>query len=472
MANSPSLEKSNRVAITVSEDEMQAYLNVMPPAAGSAYTEQEILQEIQQAGIVYGLDKEKVSAVLRAERYNETICIAQGKIPIDGIDGYFEFFFETQKRKGPKILTDGSVDYSTYSDIIMVKEGDRLAVYHPAVASTDGITVWGTGVVAKPGRELAKIKGRNITVSPDGKLYTASTDGLLSYDSDDNRINVSDILLIEEDVSVNSGDINFIGDIYIKGNVLTGMTVKSEKGGITVDGYVEGATLVAKKDIVLKNGMQGNGRGKVACNGSVSGKFFEQTVVDAQGSVNANSIMNCDISSGEDVIVSGKLGIIVGGHVSAMRRVEATIIGNMAEAPTKIWAGIEGDLLALLSQTEKQIVNTENEVARLAVGIAKADEMLETETVPQKADEIRKKKMDIVRAKVERDARVIELQKKKGDTLLKLEKANAAKVVIRKNIFPGCSITINGVSAVVTEVYQHVEYSRRGAGIIVGNIGE
>lgn len=472
MANSPSMEKSNRVAITVSEDEMQAYLTLMPPAAGNDYTEQGILQEIQQAGIVYGLDREKVTAMLKAKKYNETICIARGKSPVDGIDGYFEFFFETQKRTGPKILKDGSVDYSTYSDIIMVKEGDELALYHPAVASSDGITVWGTGVVAKPGRELAKIKGRNMVVSPDGKLYTAAMDGLLSYDSEDNRINVSEILLVEEDVSVNSGDINFIGDIYVKGNVLTGMTVKSEKGGITVDGYVEGATLIAKKDIVLKNGMQGNGRGKVACNGSVSGKFFEQTVVDAQGSVNANSILNCDISSGEDVIVSGKLGIIVGGHVSAMRRVEATIIGNMAEAPTKIWAGIEGDLLSLLTQTEKLIINTENEVARLTAGIAKADEVLKAEMAPEKVDALRKKKVEIVRAKVERDARAIELQKKKGDILLKLEKANSAKVVIQKNIFPGCSITINGVTAVVTEVYQHVEYSRRGAGIIVGNIGE
>lgn len=37
--------------------------------------------------------------------------------------------------------------------------------------------------------------------------------------------------------------------------------VISERGNIIVDGYVESATIKAKKDIVLKNGMQGNGKG-------------------------------------------------------------------------------------------------------------------------------------------------------------------------------------------------------------------
>ena len=471
MADSLNKVNDNRIAVTISEDEMEAYVRVMPPLDGESYKESDLMQAVSQAGVVYGTKKETIAAIVSGKKYDENICIAQGKKPIDGVNGYYEFFFETQKRTAPKVLKDGSVDYSAYSDISMAKEGDKLAMYHPAVASVDGVTVRGTGVVAKPGRELAKLKGRNLAVSPDG-IYTAGIDGLISYDADDNRLNVTDMLVIEGDVSVNTGDVRFIGDIYVKGNILTGMTVKSEKGGITVDGYVEGATLVAKKDIVLKNGMQGNGRGKVACSGTVSGKFFEQTVVDAQGSVNANSIMNCDISSGEDVIVSGRLGVIVGGHVSAIRRVEATMIGNMAEAPTKIWAGIAGDLFSMLSQIEKQIHEAEAEVAKLTQGIAKADAILEKEQEPEKLEMFRKRKMEIVRAKVERDARIIELQKKKEELLINMEKANAAKVIIQKNIFPGCSITINGVSAVVTETYRHVEYFRRGAGIIVGNIGE
>lgn len=471
MADSLNVVNDNRIAVTISEDEMEAYMRVMPPAEGESYKEDDLMQAVSQAGVVYGTKKEAVAAIISEKRYNESICIAQGRKPENGVDGYYEFFFETQKRTAPKVLKDGSVDYSAYSDITMAKEGDKLAMYHPAVASVDGLTVRGTGMVAKPGRELAKLKGRNLDVSPDG-IYTAAIDGLISYDAGDNRLNVTDVLVIDGDVSITTGDVCFIGDIYVKGNILTGMTVKSEKGGITVDGYVEGATLVAKKDIVLKNGMQGNGRGKVACSGTVSGKFFEQAVVDAQGSVNANSIMNCDISSGEDVIVSGRLGIIVGGHVSAIRRVEATMIGNMAEAPTKIWAGIAGDLFSMLSQIEKQIRETEEEVVKLSQGIAKADLIIEKEQEPAKLEMLKQKKVEIVRAKVERDARIIELQKKKEEMLVNMEKANAAKVTIQKNIFPGCSITINGVSAVVTEIYTHVEYSRRGAGIIVGNIGE
>ncbi len=51
-------------------------------------------------------------------------------------------------------------------------------------------------------------------------------------------------------------------------------------------------------------------------------------------------------------------------------------------------------------------------------------------------------------------------------------KANLAKVTINKVVNPGTVIVINGVKVLVTEENHHVEYSRRGAGIIVYNIGE
>ena len=68
-------------------------------------------------------------------------------------------------------------------------------------------------------------------------------------------------------------------DIRIRGNVLSGMKVTSEKGSIIVDGYVEAATLIAGKDVILKNGMQGKWQGKVCRQREdVSGKFFEQII--------------------------------------------------------------------------------------------------------------------------------------------------------------------------------------------------
>ena len=80
--------------------------------------------------------------------------------------------------------------------------------------------------------------------------------------------------------------------------------------------------------------------------------------------------------------------------------------------------------------------------------------------------------MALMRTKIEKDTKLSELTKKKQSIVEKMGKANLVKVTIEKIIYPGNVITINGVKAVVTEEEKHVEYARRGAGIIVYKIGE
>jgi hypothetical protein len=240
------------------------------------------------------------------------------------------------------------------------------------------------------------------------------------------------------------------------------MSVVSEKGGIIVDGYVEAATLVAKKDIILKNGMQGNGQGKIATNGSVSGKFFEQAFIDCDGSVAANAIMNCEITCGEDVKVSGRFGAIIGGSVSAMRCIESMIIGNMAEVRTNICAGIEGDLFTMLSQLEARQKKFQEEVETMGEALKKIDVLLEEKPSP----DLQQKKMQLTRAKIDRDSRLNEIIKKKQETVEQMSKSNEAKVTIIKRVYPGTTITINGMKVSVQDEIASVEYTRRGSGIV------
>ena len=45
-------------------------------------------------------------------------------------------------------------------------------------------------------------------------------------------------------------------------------------GSIYVGGFVEGATLIAGKDIVLKDGVNTKNSGKIEAGGNISGRFF------------------------------------------------------------------------------------------------------------------------------------------------------------------------------------------------------
>ena len=74
--------------------------------------------------------------------------------------------------------------------------------------------------------------------------------------------------------------------------------------------------------------------------------------------------------------------------------------------------------------------------------------------------------------KIEKDTEISELEKKIQATVLAMEKANVAKVTVDRYVHPGTCISVNGMKTQVQELEQHVEYARRGNGIIVYHIDE
>ena len=57
---------------------------------------------------------------------------------MNGEDGWYEYAFQRETDHKPKILEDGSVDYSQYGNIPSVEEGDVIAVS----SSGDGGEGW------------------------------------------------------------------------------------------------------------------------------------------------------------------------------------------------------------------------------------------------------------------------------------------------------------------------------------------
>lgn len=449
------------INILISDDKMEAYLYLSPDEENKEFEVSQIKNLLKESGVQFGVQEERIEWAVREKIYNSRVVIAKGQTPVAGKDGWYEFLFPVDIDTKPKILKDGSVDYMSCGQIPSVEEGEEIVHYHPATPGTDGMDVCGGILTGKNGRDLARLRGKGFILSEDNLIYKARVTGRVTYQND--VLTVESELTIDGDVTyTTTGNVRFAGNIHVRGNVLTGMTVESEKGGIVVDGYVEAATLVARKDVMLKNGMQGNGQGKIATCGSVSGKFFEQAFIDCDGCVDANAIMNCHISCGEDVKVSGRFGTIIGGSVSAMRSIETRVIGNMAGVGTQICAGIEGDLFALLTQHENQQKKLQAEVETLLDGIKKIDKILQMGP----NEDLQSKKVKLTRVKIEKDTRLNEIIKRKQETMEQMAKANEAKVTIIKRVYPGTTITINGMRVVVQDELDSVEYMRRGSGIV------
>lgn len=452
------------IQIMVAEDQLSA--SVWIQQGESHYTAALLKNRLSEAGVTSGLQEETIQQLANGLLYDQWVVVAKGTPYVNGEDGWYEYAFHRETDHKPKILEDGSVDYSQYGNIPSVEEGDVIAVYHPATEAKDGMDVHGNILVARKGKNLARLVGKGFACAEDGCTYIANRSGKIVETMD--KIFIDQEFVVEGDLTNSTGSICFRGDIRIRGNVGSGVSVVSEKGSILVDGFVEGADLQANRDITLKNGMQGNGKGFIRAKGNVNAKFFEQCTICADGCVNANAIMNCQIEAGEDVVVSGRFGSIIGGHISAQRQIKATNIGNVAEVENQVEAGVAENLVTkmnLLTESKKKALD---EWERIAQGIERIDTLMEQ----TKNAALMEKKRVLMRGKIEKDAEISELEKKIQATVLAMEKANVAKVTVDRYVHPGTCISVNGMKTQVQELEQHVEYARRGNGIIVYHIDE
>lgn len=459
--NSQVQSETKEVSFTYSEDKLQAFLCLSPTDAMACYTIENLRAYLSMEHISFGIDEDMLLEITEKKRYYEPICVANGQSPQNGDDGWYEFLFPIQNDSLPRILADGSVDYSNCGNIPSVVEGQEIVIYHPATPGKDGMSVMGELMAARNGQNLGKLRGKGFLVSEDGNRYTSRYTGKITYQNE--LLNVDQELVVDTDVNYSTtGNVRFIGDIHIRGNVLSGLSIVSEKGGIIVDGFVEGANLEAKKDIVLKNGMTGNEQGKVKTQGSILGKFFEHVTLEAGADISANAMMNCHVDAGQDIIVSGKFGVIVGGKVHALRLIRTMVAGNMAQVQTVLFAGSDRDLFAELTKCEKDQRAIQQELDKIILAIEKINTILEKADQP----DIRQKKMQLTRIKVEKDTQISEMEKRKQDLTDKMSKSSSALVSIEKIAHPGTMVIVNGMKVALTEEVRYVEYVRRGSGLV------
>lgn len=436
--------------ISIAEDDMEAYIMLWPSADEEKATAEEIIMLLHEKNIKMGILEDEIDKMLSEKKYLEDVLVAKGVPEVVGVDGEFEFFVEIKRERKPIILDDGSVDYSNYNAVTLVKKDELLCRYIPSKRGSDGYNIKGVVLTGKKGQELHGIKGKGFYVSEDGLEYYSSIDGRVEYAN--NYMVVSHDLRVDGNVDRLYGNIDFIGDVEIKGDVVANMTIKAS-GFLTVEGHVESAHLIAGKGVILKNGMQGSGTGLIECQGDVEGKYFEQTTIRCLGDLHANAILSCDIKTGGSVNVEGTLGALVGGKTQAGTFVQAAYIGNMGNVKTEIVVGTEGNTEAELKKNQEELkaytmdlYKTEGKIKLLEEALGKG---LGEDTVNDMKKQLLRSKISLKSAMAERESRIKELYNA-------IEKAFYSKVTINSQVYPGTTVIVNGLFMKVPDVINNI----------------
>jgi len=450
--------------VMVSPDKMKAYITFTPPDNGRMLTIEEVLDILAKNGVIYGINRTNLETIIKYPVFNEMICVAEGTPPVNGQNGKVEFHFDTNREYRPTILEDGRVDFRELNLIQSAEKGQTLCTLIPPVPGKPGRTVYGADVPALDGKPVPLPKGRNVVASEDGTRLVANVSGQISYI--DGKVNVFATYEVPADVDNSTGNINFIGNVSVRGNVLSGFVIEAG-GTVEVMGVVEGAVIKAGGDIILRRGMQGMGKGILVSGGDIIARYIENSNVEARNDIKAEAIMHSNVKCGNKLELSGRKGLLVGGTCKVGKEITAKVIGSHLATATDIEVGVDPTIRERYKAAKEELIKIETDLrkAEQAIAILKKLEMAGALT-PEKQEMLAKS----VRTRVYYTNRLTELKDEMNQLDAKLQQDAYGKIRCYNFIYPGTKVAIGSCMMYVKENLQYCTLYRDGADVRVGAI--
>ena len=441
-----------------------AKIRLYPPSdKGARLSTSEMKNLIEQNGVKYGIIEKNIEIALKARLYCMDILVAKAKLPVNGSDAEIVYSFNAEKTLKPTMSEDGSVDFHKLDMIESVKEGQLLATLIPIDYGEPGKDVYGNMIRPKKVRNKRLRHGKNIHLSDDKLQMYSDVSGNVTLVND--MVFVTDTYTIEGDVGPSTGDIDYDGAVEVKGNVITGYTVKAT-GDITVNGAVEGAMLISEGKIVLKRGMQGMGKGVMEAKGDVISNFIESATVKSGGAIYTDAIMHSNISANGDVIVNGKRGLIAGGSVKTTTKIETKVAGSTMGTQTELEVGFDTTLGERYRNIEKHIDQMTDEKDSIVKNLKILQKRMQTK------GKLEPEKMKLIKEGTERIKVIDQTIEEETEAYERIDEemqrtSDGGKVRVENIAYPGVKIVISNISTFVHTETHRCTFIREGADIRV-----
>ena len=453
ISNESNLVEDAKAEIEISRNEMSATLVLIPPKGGKTLTFDNIMEEIRANGIVHGINEDVIYEIINNHLFNTPVEIATGTPPIDGQDGEVKYLFDTKRDLKPKILEDGTVDHYDLGLVFNVTKGQQLAEVIPPTKGISGMTVTGKTVMAKDGKEARIHAGKNVAISEDGLKAYAEIDGQPILQND--KLSVLPILEIKGDVGPATGNIDFLGSVIVLGNVKSGYTIKASQD-LEVYGIVEAAYIEAGGNIMIRRGIQGQGKGTLKAGQDFTAKYIENASVEAGNNIIiSEAAMHSNILAGKEIRLEGKRGLIVGGTAKAGERLVAKTIGSPMSTYTEVEVGINPKLKIDYQNVCSQLATLESDLNKIDQTISVLQRLKEKNMLTQEKEIILDK---ILRARSSLYNQQVELKNEKQRLDLLMSYSSRAKISASNVCYSGVNIIIGNASLKVRDKISHVTF--------------
>jgi len=252
---------------------------------------------------------QQLAEALRNSELVEDMLLARGIAPREGQAGFIVPLVKAYEG----ILTRNAAEYADFrftKHFDNIKPGIVVARVYPPKKGGAGFDVFGKRIAAADSPEAAfQIDNSIRTEEREG--YTALIAEKAGYlEVLNSRYSIKDILVLDE-INLRTGDIDFVGAVHVKGDVLSGASLRAKKD-IEVGGTFEGVRLESTEGgVSIQGGVRGPETRTISAASLGSaivaslGESRSCTVI-AEKSVNATFVQRAHVYSKESIQIKSE----------------------------------------------------------------------------------------------------------------------------------------------------------------------
>lgn len=430
------LATSTQLEVHINYDWSAAYGLLIPPIGKcEALSADALAAQAAGAGIKYALDTDMLSKMVLNKAYFRVFPLASGKPVKNGVDGRVEELFSRQKQKTLEVGENEIVDFKKLNWLQCVHKGDIICNIFPPTAPEDGCDIGGNVIKGYEGRVPRIPRGKNIVESEDGSKLIADADGQITFAG--SAFNINSVVSINGNVDSSVGNLDVVGSINIKGNVLEGFVIKATSD-IQISGSVVGANLEAGGDVKINGGINGGSNGTATIGGNLITKFIESTTVNVGGSITAESIISSTVTCGGKITALVGKGAIIGGTITSFKGIEAKAIGNERNLSTRMIVGCDPQLTQELTTLKDEVSELTKKADETAKNIRYLEQLKDANQVQQQL--LNKMRLDFTITNMNL------VKKSSRLTALEEELMGDGYQIVASHIYPPLIVTIGTIT--------------------------
>ena len=445
------------VELSVNPNHSTAFVSFTRPENGGIdITVDKIMAALEENFISYNILEDDIKEAVEQKRYDENICVAKWDAPVDGVDGTIKYYYNTDAHLAPVENENGEVDYKNLGVVRNITAGTTIATITLPTEGSPGKDIMGKVIAQKKGIAVNVKVGKGTSLINDGQELIATVDGNLVYR--DGSFNVDETLVINGDVEVATGNIDFIGAVTIKGSVFEGFRVTSKRS-VTINGSVNNAEVIADEDISIKIGAINS---KIYSKGNIKLGFCENCKIHADGNIESVSFVGGEVFAGEKMIASGK-GVIVGGKYTALDGIEASVIGSENYTKTEITLGNNAVLNKEKADLEKQIETMNDQADQLGKMLVTLSEQAKKSKLSPEREQL---KGQMLRNRLKLQSEVKKCNARIAEIEEELKQMQNLSVGAKRMFYPGVTLRINNCILQVNAVTNRARATVDGGEIV------